>query len=169
MVSVNQFSLLCDGEKVVTSGPKLVSITRYGGPILYLVMWIIFLLFLLGQVDSGIQFPWSRSSKSLFGPVKEKGAMMGKPLNPDVLAEAEKAVLPSNDDPLRVLNVSKSFKGGKVVDNVTFTISHNSLFVMLGPNGAGKTTTFDMIRAYRPFSFFLFDKWPVYTLSIYSV
>ncbi|KDR85851.1 hypothetical protein GALMADRAFT_389530 [Galerina marginata CBS 339.88] len=147
LVSVNQFSLLCDGEKVA-SGAQLGTITRYGGPILYLIVWILFLLFVLAKVDSGIRFPWSRTPRNPVAPLEEKSGLAQKPLNPDVLAEAHQATSLSNSDPLRVLNVSKTFGRNKVVDDVTFTIPHNSLFVMLGPNGAGKTTTFDMIRGH---------------------
>ncbi|CAA7265337.1 unnamed protein product [Cyclocybe aegerita] len=115
-VSVNQFFLLCDGENI-TSGAGLISITRYGGPIL----------------RSAALYP-----VLLLVPCK--------PLHADVIVEAEHANSPSTDDPLRMLGVSKSYDGNKVVDDVSFTIPHNSLFVLLGPNGAGKTTTFDVIH-----------------------
>lgn len=150
-MSVNQFSLICDGEKAAT-GAALGTITRYGGPILYLIVWILVLLFILTQIDSGIRFPWSRLRRNVIvpAPVREKNTGPQKPLNSDVVAEAQQAASLSNQDPLRVLNVSKSYGKNKVVDDVTFTIPHSSLFVMLGPNGAGKTTTFDMICTHFP-------------------
>ena len=41
--------------------------------------------------------------------------------------------------------ISKSFKGIKVVDSVSFTIGQGEIFGMVGPNGAGKTTTIRML------------------------
>jgi ABC-2 type transport system ATP-binding protein len=41
--------------------------------------------------------------------------------------------------------VSKSFKGVKVVDSVSFSIGQGEIFGMVGPNGAGKTTTIRML------------------------
>jgi len=146
MVSVNQFSILCEGENVV-AGSRLGGIHRYGGPILFLILWIIFLLFALSQIDAGFRFPWSRSTRLLrpAGDLEKLNHAL-KTTNPDVLAEVEHANSPSTKDPLRVLNISKFFGSNKVVDNVSFTIPQSSLFVLLGPNGAGKTTTFDIIR-----------------------
>lgn len=41
--------------------------------------------------------------------------------------------------------VSKSFKGVRVVDNLSFDIQSGEIFGMVGPNGAGKTTTIRML------------------------
>lgn len=41
--------------------------------------------------------------------------------------------------------ISKSFKGVKVVDDVSFAIGQGEIFGMVGPNGAGKTTTIRML------------------------
>jgi len=46
---------------------------------------------------------------------------------------------------LEVSNLSKSFKGKKVVDDVSFQVEAGDVFGFLGPNGAGKTTTIRMI------------------------
>jgi ABC-2 type transport system ATP-binding protein len=46
---------------------------------------------------------------------------------------------------VEVSQVNKSFKGIKVVDNVSFTIGQGEIFGMVGPNGAGKTTTIRML------------------------
>ncbi|KAF9479407.1 P-loop containing nucleoside triphosphate hydrolase protein [Pholiota conissans] len=148
LVTVNQFSLLCDGENLAT-GAALVSITRFGGPILYLVVWIIVLLLVLAQIDSRfIHLPRSKKSQRAAMSLDEKNGKNEKAFNPDVLAEAQHAMSPKTSDPLRILNVSKSYDGARVVDRVSFTIPHHALFVLLGPNGAGKTTTFDMIRGH---------------------
>lgn len=42
---------------------------------------------------------------------------------------------------ISVINLSKSYKKVKAVDNLTFTIPKNCIAGFLGPNGAGKTTT----------------------------
>jgi ABC-2 type transport system ATP-binding protein len=46
---------------------------------------------------------------------------------------------------VEVSGISKSFKGVKVVDSVSFTIGQSEIFGMVGPNGAGKTTTIRML------------------------
>jgi len=46
---------------------------------------------------------------------------------------------------LRVNGVEKSFKGVKVVDDLSFSVNTGEIMGMLGPNGAGKTTTIRMI------------------------
>lgn len=42
-------------------------------------------------------------------------------------------------------NLEKSFKGRKVVDNVSLKVNKGEIVGLLGPNGAGKTTSFYMI------------------------
>jgi len=46
---------------------------------------------------------------------------------------------------LRTENVSKSYRGKKVVDSVGIKVAEGEIVGLLGPNGAGKTTTFYMI------------------------
>ena len=46
---------------------------------------------------------------------------------------------------VETFQISKSFKGIKVVDNVSFSIGPGEIFGMVGPNGAGKTTTIRML------------------------
>lgn len=46
---------------------------------------------------------------------------------------------------VQLQNVTKSFKGHKAVNNVSFSIEQGSITAILGPNGAGKTTTISMI------------------------
>jgi lipopolysaccharide export system ATP-binding protein len=45
---------------------------------------------------------------------------------------------------LRTENLSKSYKGRKVVDQVSLCVNSGEIIGLLGPNGAGKTTTFRM-------------------------
>ncbi|KAI0756145.1 P-loop containing nucleoside triphosphate hydrolase protein [Daedaleopsis nitida] len=144
-VSVNLFSLLCDGSNPVTTS-SLGDISRYGGPILYLFVYAFVLFGVLVWVDSGsiIVRKFSQFRKSRLGP----GAVSGsaRAAGRDVDDEAEKVT--SSADALRVMNVVKAFGSvdNRVVDNVSFGVSRDTIFALLGPNGAGKTTTFNVIR-----------------------
>jgi len=46
---------------------------------------------------------------------------------------------------LRVRDLCKSYRGRKVVQEVSLTLRQGDVVGLLGPNGAGKTTTFYMI------------------------
>ena len=46
---------------------------------------------------------------------------------------------------LEVANVSKSFRGLRAVDDVSFTVEKGSILGIIGPNGAGKTTLFNCV------------------------
>lgn len=46
---------------------------------------------------------------------------------------------------ITISNLSKSYKGKKVVDNLSFSMKEGQLFALLGSNGAGKSTTIKMI------------------------
>jgi lipopolysaccharide export system ATP-binding protein len=46
---------------------------------------------------------------------------------------------------LSTVDLSKSYKGRKVVDNINLSISQGEVVGLLGPNGAGKTTSFYII------------------------
>ena len=46
---------------------------------------------------------------------------------------------------IEVINLSKSFKTKKAVNNINFKINENEIVGLLGPNGCGKTTTIGMI------------------------
>lgn len=46
---------------------------------------------------------------------------------------------------LKASHLSKSYRGKKVVDDVSVEIRKGEVVGLLGPNGAGKTTTFSMI------------------------
>lgn len=45
---------------------------------------------------------------------------------------------------IRAENLSKSFDGRAVLDNVSFSVEKGEIFGYLGPNGAGKTTTINL-------------------------
>ena len=46
---------------------------------------------------------------------------------------------------LRARRLTKSFRGKKVVDDVSLEVQEGEVVGLLGPNGAGKTTTFHMV------------------------
>jgi branched-chain amino acid transport system ATP-binding protein len=46
---------------------------------------------------------------------------------------------------LQVDNVSKTFRGLRAVDDVSFAVDEGSILGIIGPNGAGKTTLFNCI------------------------
>jgi branched-chain amino acid transport system ATP-binding protein len=46
---------------------------------------------------------------------------------------------------LEVESVSKSFRGLRAVDDVSFTVEEGSILGIIGPNGAGKTTLFNLV------------------------
>ena len=46
---------------------------------------------------------------------------------------------------LSIENLSKSFEGNQVFNNVSFSVEPGELSAIIGPNGAGKTTLFNLI------------------------
>ena len=46
---------------------------------------------------------------------------------------------------IEVINLSKSYKNKKAVNNINFEVKDNQIIGLLGPNGCGKTTTIAMI------------------------
>tara|TARA_R110001592_G_scaffold363352_3_gene684928 strand:- start:3153 stop:4052 length:900 start_codon:yes stop_codon:yes gene_type:complete len=50
---------------------------------------------------------------------------------------------------LEVLNLTKSFRSLKAVDDISFAIPQGSCFGLLGPNGAGKTTAIEIIEGIK--------------------
>ncbi|MFJ5712932.1 ABC transporter ATP-binding protein [Neobacillus sp. NPDC093127] len=48
---------------------------------------------------------------------------------------------------LELRNVTKQYKNGRGVKNISFSVEHGEIFGLLGPNGAGKTTLMKCIVA----------------------
>lgn len=136
------FSLLCNGNETVTAS-SLGSIQHFGGPILYLFVYAFVLLAILVWVDSG-----SILQRNV-GKRKQTSSARNEKVDYEKNAMSAEVALNSNSNELlRVLDVTKTFHGNKVVDDVGLVVSRNTVFALLGPNGAGKTTTFNMIREY---------------------
>ncbi len=51
----------------------------------------------------------------------------------------------SNENVIETHNLSKSYKGIPVLNNLDLRVPRNSIFGFLGPNGAGKTTTIKLL------------------------
>ncbi|KZT73392.1 hypothetical protein DAEQUDRAFT_684394 [Daedalea quercina L-15889] len=145
-VSVDLFSLLCDDNEPATTA-SMGMMSRFGGPIVYLIVYAFVLFGILVWVDSGSLLPRrlnpsKKKPRNLQSDASVAGAIGRKDVDDEASAVA------ASDDALRVLNVVKTFGSNynKVVDNVSFGVSKDTVFALLGPNGAGKTTTFNMIR-----------------------
>jgi branched-chain amino acid transport system ATP-binding protein len=54
------------------------------------------------------------------------------------------------DPILQLENVSKRFGGLSVVEDLSFSVRHESRTALIGPNGAGKTTVFNLITGVFP-------------------
>ena len=50
-----------------------------------------------------------------------------------------------NEPSVSVRNLTKSFSGRRVVDDLSFDVQQGEVFALLGHNGAGKSTTIDLI------------------------
>ena len=142
-MSVNLFNLLCSGDQPVSTS-DLGRLERFGGPILYLIVYGFVLFGILIWWDSGAVFPFKgwRSRKGLHNQTSETDMIPA-----DVVAEAN--AVANSQNSLRVVNVTKVYGGTAVVDNLSFGVAQGDVLALLGPNGAGKTTTFDMIRMFN--------------------
>ena len=139
-VSVNLFSLLCDGNTNLST-KAIDVITKFGGPITYLIVYILVLFAFLVWFDSGSKLPRLVSARETHASRKGDDRILPE----DVRSETEKVL--NSSDPLRVMRVNKTFTGTSTpaVDDVSFGVPQNTVLALLGPNGAGKTSTFNII------------------------
>ncbi|KAI0538264.1 hypothetical protein GGR58DRAFT_312330 [Xylaria digitata] len=139
-VSLNTYIVRCRGRSIVTYPG---SIYAYGGPILLLVLQIIWLFVLLLWLE-GARLPILSKPKVIPHDTDdaEKIVLSGRP---DVDAETAR-VMSSESDLLRVQHVSKNFGSFNAVEDVSLGLQKGEILALLGPNGAGKTTTINMIR-----------------------
>ncbi|KAG9125344.1 hypothetical protein FRC07_008009 [Ceratobasidium sp. 392] len=146
IVSINLFSVLCDGLGNYSSSSPM-AMNKFGGPIVYLIGWIAFLFSLLMWTEYGKPIPkWLRPKDNTETTEVDLEKLMAHNgvFSAEVKAEAER--VHSSQDALRVLDITKRFPGRfTAVDDVSFGVDNETL-ALLGPNGAGKTTTFNIIR-----------------------
>ena len=131
-ITLRLFALICGSE----NNPR--AITIYGGPILYLVLQIVFLFCLLLWWDSRFSFG------TLFRRrIAQQSSKSTDQASGDVAQEVSRVKY--LDSGLRVQHISKSFGKNKAVEDVTFGVSPGEVFALLGPNGAGKSKFFHVI------------------------
>ncbi|KAH6912560.1 nod factor export ATP-binding protein I [Coprinopsis sp. MPI-PUGE-AT-0042] len=139
-VSTGALELVCNGTSVgdgIVGASGMISIKRFGGPIVYLLIQMLILVALLvwfsgSQMTANLKHI-SALFKSLQKPADTQDELVS-------MEEAEKG-----GDALRVLSVSKTYDE-KVIDDVSVSMPKDTVFALLGPNGAGKTTMLNMIR-----------------------
>ncbi|KAI0022889.1 hypothetical protein F4780DRAFT_732067 [Xylariomycetidae sp. FL0641] len=139
-ITLNLFSATCDNLELRSNPAHILA---YGGPILYLVLQIVFLFAFLLYYDSG-------AGQNILNRITTRAAKKAPDAStPDEEVADELARVtssPGENDGLRVLNLTKTFGKNTAVDNVTFGVQHGEVFALLGPNGAGKSTTISLIR-----------------------
>ena len=128
LLSFNEFSLLCRGNKLA-SYPGAFSV--YGSPIFYLILQSFILLSVIIWSDSGWKPGFLARTRHRMEDAEETDDV-----DSEVFAEA-KRVESSNDD-LRLLHVGKAFGSNVAVQDVSFGVPKGEVFSLLGPNGAGK-------------------------------
>ncbi|KAF2624405.1 P-loop containing nucleoside triphosphate hydrolase protein [Macroventuria anomochaeta] len=137
LLSLNSFSVLCDGNQIPSYPGKL---TVYGGPILYLTVQAILLFITLVWWDSGYRPPFFNRASSRQKHTEENL----ETIPPAVLAETTRTE--QSKDSLRVLHLQKTFGSNHAVNDISFGIPQGQVFGLLGPNGAGKSSTISLIR-----------------------
>lgn len=137
LLSLNSFSVLCDGNQIPSYPGKL---TVYGGPILYLTVQAILLFIALVWWDSGYRPPFLNRASSRQKHTEEHL----ETIPPAVLAETARTE--QSKDSLRVLHLQKTFSSNHAVNDISFGIPQGQVFGLLGPNGAGKSSTISLIR-----------------------
>ena len=142
LVSINLFSLLCDGFGNRSPHPYS-NINQFGGPILYMVLQTIFAFSVLVYVDSGSPIP-----SFLLGRRKSKAAFTVEAATMVDVVEEKERLERGTQDVLQVTRLKKGYRGAPTiaVDDVSFGVSEGDTFALIGPNGAGKTTTLACIR-----------------------
>ncbi|KAH9860369.1 hypothetical protein J1614_011700 [Plenodomus biglobosus] len=137
LLSLNSFSVLCDGTQI-PSYPGTMG--AYGGPILYLIVQAILLFVALVWWDSGYRPPFLNREKSR----QKHSEDIVDTIPPAVAAEIARAE--QSKDSLRALHLQKTFGSNHAVNDITFGIPQGQVFALLGPNGAGKSSTISLIR-----------------------
>jgi ABC-type multidrug transport system ATPase subunit len=136
LLSLNQFSILCRDEQIISYPGDILA---YGGPIVYLLVQAIVLFTFLVWWDSGWKPGFLASSKQ-----RKSDTENIHTIDTAVAAEVKRAE--ASNDSLRVMHLYKSFGTNHAVQDITFGIPQGQVFALLGPNGAGKSSTISLIR-----------------------
>lgn len=138
----------CRGSTMATPG----SWWGYGFPITYLALQVVLLGSLLVWLDRDLTFTMLRPRRRN-GPAPEEetvtsaaAAAAASTTTTGIEKEATRVEVAGDSDLLRMVHVSKTFKGTTAVDNVSLGLGQNEILALLGPNGAGKTTIVNMVR-----------------------
>ncbi|KAM0323839.1 hypothetical protein ACHAQA_008417 [Verticillium albo-atrum] len=136
-IGLNVWLVACREFKLVANPG---SINAYGGPILMLVIQVLYLVPLLLWLDGqhSVSWPWKKTKDPSAEEFVSSAAQ-------DIEMETMRVEGPGSDL-LRVAHVTKSFGGKLAVDNVSLAMGESSVLALLGPNGAGKTTLTNMMR-----------------------
>jgi ATP-binding cassette subfamily A (ABC1) protein 3 len=137
----NYMQLACrDDGSIATAG----SWWGYGFPITYLLIQAFVLGALVVWLDGDLTFTMLRPRRHTTPGPEEAAAATATIFG--VEKETARVQTSQSNDLLRMMHVSKSFKGVKAVDDVSLGLGQGEILALLGPNGAGKTTIVNMIR-----------------------
>lgn len=126
LVSVNLFGLLCDGLGDYSTSP-FSAITKFGGPITYLVLQALFAFIVLVYVDSGSPIPtWMRRKH-------RHRATASVVETTDVDQERDRVAEKGNDQELLVKRLKKRYTGARAfaVDDVSFGVGLGETFALV--------------------------------------
>ena len=69
----------------------------------------------------------------------------------EINAEATRVADLNNSDPIRILNLKKTYPDGfQAIRDISVSVEKGQIFGLLGPNGAGKSTAFNILTALVP-------------------
>lgn len=140
LLGLNIGQTRCSNGNIIPTG----SIKAFGGPILYLVLQVLFLLGVIIWIEGDLAIFRRKASQSATKHDAEKS--VGSALSDD--AEQEKLRVENTDsDLLRILNFSKSFGSNRAVEGVTLGLPQSDVTALIGPNGAGKSTLVNLIQS----------------------
>lgn len=128
LVSVNLFGLLCDGLGDYSSSPYS-AITKFGGPITYLVLQAISAFAVLVYVDSGSPTPAflrrRRNAKRKPSGAREE--------TDDVVEERRRVNAEDTQEELLVQRLRKKYSGAEAfaVDDVSFGVASGETFALV--------------------------------------
>jgi ABC-type branched-subunit amino acid transport system ATPase component/ABC-type branched-subunit amino acid transport system permease subunit len=165
--SINVVALTVLGGVGILSGPLLGALYIIGLPSLVALDsaeqaatslgWLLLILYFPGGIAQALAKPRDfviRWIASRAGVDVEKAMRSDDEVQTDFSADfnfnARLAPIErmSADPMLVVENLSKSYRGVRAVQDVSFNVEYGEIFGVIGPNGAGKTTMFEMLGGF---------------------